>query len=160
MKLIIFGKEVEVEEKKSRKDKVEFKDNKVVVESSKATLTLLKNFLAELLRSELTEIYKDIKNSGKVDLFGNIDFKVVEKIGKKRERIAQIKGNRILIKMSAIALPKEALKYILVHELAHIATKRHTKKFWNIVETIYPDFEIGRKLLADYAKSLVAEPLK
>jgi len=56
-----------------------------------------------------------------------------------------------------IALPKEALKYMLVHELAHIATKRHTKKFWKIVETVYPEFKIGQKLLAEYGKTITSE---
>lgn len=159
-KLIIFGEQVEVEEKKSNKHKVEFKDNKVVVKSSKAASILLRDFLAELLHSELTKIYEDIKNGGKVELFGRMDFEVVEKIDKKKERIAKIRGNKILVKLSAIALPKEALKYMLVHELAHIATKRHTKKFWKIVETVYPDFELGQKLFADYGISLASAWIK
>ena len=158
IKLIIFGKQVDVEAKKSRKDTVEFKDDKVVVKSSKAASTLLRDFLVELLHSELSKIYEDIRNDGKVELFGSMDFEVAEKIDKRKERIAKIKGNKILVKMSAIALPREALRYMLVHELAHIATKRHTKKFWKIVQTMYPSFKEGEKQFAEY-RSLLVEPL-
>jgi predicted metal-dependent hydrolase len=83
-----------------------------------------------------------------------LDFEIVEKIDNKKERIAELKGNKILIKLNAVVLPKSALKYIVVHEIAHAITKRHTKRFWEIVETIYPNYGIGQKLLAKYRKLL------
>jgi predicted metal-dependent hydrolase len=49
------------------------------------------------------------------------------------------------VSLRAVSLPKSALKYIVVHELSHIHTKRHSTKFWKVVETIYPDYEIGIK---------------
>lgn len=151
VKLIVFGKQVEVEEKKSGEDKVEFKDKRIVVKSSKAKASvLLRNFLVELLHSELTKIYDDIKNGGKIELFGSMDFEIVEKIDKRKERVAKIKGNKIIVKLSTIALPKEALRYILVHEIAHITTKKHTKKFWKIVETLCPGFEEKKELMTKY----------
>jgi len=53
----------------------------------------------------------------------------VEKIDGKKQRIAKLKGNKILVKLNAATLPESALKYIIVHEIAHIFTKRHCKKF-------------------------------
>ncbi len=111
---------------------------------------------AKLLYPQLLEIYEQIKSEGKVEVFGDLDFEIVEKIDNKRHRIAKLKGNKILVKQDAIALPKSALKYILAHEIAHIFTKRHSKKFWKIVQTIYPDFEVGEKLLMKYAEMLSA----
>jgi predicted metal-dependent hydrolase len=113
-----------------------------------------KDSSADLLYSQLFKIYEQIKREGKVEVFGNLDFEVVEKIDNKKQRIAKLKGNKILVKLNAVALPKSALKYIVAHEIAHTFTKRHTRKFWKIVETIYPNFEIGQRLFMKYGKFL------
>jgi len=153
-KLIIFGKPVVVIEKKSKKNLVEFKNGKIVVKSTQPESSLLKDFLADILYSEFYSIYGKIKNEGKVRLFGNFDFEIVEKIDRRKDRIAKFKGNKILVKLSMIALPKNAIKYVLAHELAHISFKRHTKKFWKVVETIYPGYKAGEELLRK-ARSLL-----
>jgi predicted metal-dependent hydrolase len=36
---------------------------------------------------------------------------------------------------------------IIAHELAHIAVKRHTWRFWKIVRIIYPEYEKGKEKL-------------
>jgi predicted metal-dependent hydrolase len=38
------------------------------------------------------------------------------------------------------------LRYIIAHELAHIAVKRHTWRFWKIVGIIYPEYEKGKEV--------------
>ncbi|MGB9760544.1 MAG: M48 family metallopeptidase, partial [Thermoproteota archaeon] len=98
---------------------------------------------ANILYDRLSKIYNEIEKEGKIKIFGNLDFEVVKKIDGKRERIAKLKGNKIVVKISAVSLPDSALKYIIVHEIAHILLKKHTKRFWKIVETIYPDFKVG-----------------
>jgi predicted metal-dependent hydrolase len=123
-----------------QKDLLQFKNNK--------------EFSADLLYSQLFKIFDQIKKEGKIEVFGDLDFEVVEKIDNKKQRIAKLKGNKILVKINAAALPKSALKYIIVHEMAHIFTKRHTKRFWKTVETIYPNFKIGQKLFMEYGKFL------
>ena len=109
---------------------------------------------AELFYSQLLKIYEQIKSEGKIEVFGDLDFEIVGKIDNKKQRIAKLKGNKILVKLNAVMLPKSALKYMIVHEMAHMLTKRHTKKFWKVVETIYPNFEIGEKLFIEYGKHL------
>jgi len=112
---------------------------------------LNKEALDNLLYSQLCEIYDQIRNEGKIEIFGDLDFEIVEKIDNKKQRIAKLVGNKILVKLSTITLPKDALRYIIAHEIAHTFTKKHTKRFWKIVETIYPNFERGRKLLTKHA---------
>jgi hypothetical protein len=109
-----------------------------------------KDLSDDLLYSKLSEIYEQIKKDGRVEVFGDLDFEIVENIDSKRHRIAKLKGNKILVKRNAVKLPKSALKYMVVHEIAHTLTKRHTKKFWKVVETIYPNFKTGEKLLVKY----------
>ena len=88
----------------------------------------------DFLYSQLVEIYDQIKGDGKIEIFGDLDFEIVEKIDNKKQRIAKLKGNKILVKLNAVALPKSALEYMIVHEIAHTFTKRHTKKFWKIID--------------------------
>jgi len=109
---------------------------------------------AELLYSELFRIYDQIRKEKRIEVFGNLDFEVVEDIDNKKHRIAKLKGNRILVQLNAMRLPRSALKYIIAHEIAHTLTKRHTRRFWKIVETIYPKFEKGQDLLMKYGSRL------
>ncbi|MCF7906626.1 M48 family metallopeptidase [Patescibacteria group bacterium] len=44
-----------------------------------------------------------------------------------------------------IYIPKELREYIIVHELCHLKEMNHSKKFWNEVEKIIPDYKERRK---------------
>ena len=62
-------------------------------------------------------------------------------------RIAFLKGNTIYVNIKARRYPDFVLKYIIAHELVHLAVKRHTWRFWKIVGIIYPEYEEGREEL-------------
>ena len=42
--------------------------------------------------------------------------------------------------------PIKIAEYVVVHELAHIKHKNHSKKFWNLVESYCPDYKNTEKL--------------
>jgi len=42
--------------------------------------------------------------------------------------------------------PIEIMEYVVVHELAHIKHKNHSKKFWNLVELYCPDYKKTEEL--------------
>lgn len=109
---------------------------------------------SDTLHSRLSDIYEQIRKGGKIELFGNMDFEIVNSIDHKKHRIAKLKGNKIFVHIGARRLPKSALRYIIAHEIAHSLTKRHTKRFWKIVETIYPGYEMGQSLLMKYGREL------
>ena len=147
--MTILGQEYILKEQKSNEDTIEHRSNTIIVNRhKKTTKTLLREFLAQILYAELLKTYDSIKAEGKIELFGDFDFEIKENIDGKKWRIAKLKGNKVIIKLNAVALPESALKYILAHELAHVANKRHTKKFWKTVELIYPDFLEARKQLS------------
>jgi len=153
--VIIFGKRFSVVERRSDSDSAEVKGRVIVVNKKRRTAkSLLREFLAEKLYSRLVELYEEMMKCGKVEVLGDLDFEIVGSIDNKRRRIAKLKGNKILVKLNAVALPEPALKYIIAHEIAHIFNKRHTKRFWRMVETIYPEYEVGLKLLREYEELL------
>ena len=159
--LMVFGKPVMVEEKRAEKDLVQLMDGRIVIGAcERPASSLLKEFLEDLLYSQLCKIYEEIRSEGKVELLGNLDFEIREKIDGRKDRIAKLKGNRILVKLSAVTSPENVLRYVLAHEMAHIFTKRHSKRFWRIVETICPDFEEGQRLFMEYHDLLVYPDLR
>ncbi|RLE63978.1 MAG: hypothetical protein DRN53_01405 [Thermoprotei archaeon] len=153
--VVIFGKRFSIVERRSDSDFVEVKERVIVVNRKKRTArSLLKEFLAEKLYSRLIDLYEEMMKCGKVEVLGDLDFEIVGSIDNKRRRIAKLKGNKILVRLNAVALPEPALKYIIAHEVAHIFNKRHTKRFWRMVESIYPEYEVGLKLLREYEELL------
>jgi len=54
-----------------------------------------------------------------------------------------------------IMAPLEIVDYVVVHELAHIAEKNHSSRFWNKVQSILPDYKARRKWLKDHGKTLI-----
>jgi len=115
---------------------------------------------AELLYSRLFEVYDRMRRERRIDVFGDLDFEVVQSIDGKQSRIAKLKGNKILVHVNAARLPKSALRYIITHELAHLAVKMHSKKFWEIVKRIHPQYEKGRSELLGRIGSQIFEVKK
>jgi predicted metal-dependent hydrolase len=58
--------------------------------------------------------------------------------------------NTISINWRLILLPEQCLEYVIIHELAHITEKNHSKNFWNIVEKYCPDYKTTRKTLQSH----------
>lgn len=59
------------------------------------------------------------------------------------------KGN-LNFNWKLMLLPREALDYVVVHELAHRREMNHSWRFWRIVEAELPDYQARRQLLKEY----------
>lgn len=59
------------------------------------------------------------------------------------------KDNKIHINWKIIMAPMEIVDYLIVHELAHIKIKNHSVLFWNMVESVLPDYKKCRKWLRE-----------
>ncbi len=155
----ILGKDYPILEERANKDIVQINKGRVSINSNRRLPeSLLKEFLEGLLFNKLEEIHEEIKKGGKIDLLGNLDFEITERIDNKKGRIAKLKGNRIILQLDAIALPENILRYIVAHEIAHVENKRHTKKFWKTVELICPNFREAQQQLTGFGKEICCSP--
>jgi predicted metal-dependent hydrolase len=46
--------------------------------------------------------------------------------------------------------PIELMEYVVIHELAHIEHKNHSKNFWNLVEKYCPDYKQREKIFKSF----------
>lgn len=46
-----------------------------------------------------------------------------------------------------VMAPLPVLDYIVAHELAHLVEMNHSKKFWDLVEQIYPNYKVQKAWL-------------
>lgn len=53
-----------------------------------------------------------------------------------------------------IMAPEEVLSYLCAHEVAHLKEMNHSKKFWDIVEGLCPDYKASRKWLKQHGHEL------
>jgi len=53
-----------------------------------------------------------------------------------------------------VMAPLEVVDYVVLHELAHLKVKNHSPRFWNLVETICPDYKCQRRWLKDNGEAL------
>jgi len=60
--------------------------------------------------------------------------------------------NSISLNTRLMMLPLTLIRYIVIHELAHIQEKNHSRDFWAIVERYYPNYKEKKKLIRWYEK--------
>ncbi|WP_051350709.1 M48 family metallopeptidase [Caloramator sp. ALD01] len=104
-------------------------------------------FTEEMLKKE---IIKWLKEESKVVLKQRVEFfsqkynlvpnRVVIKEQKTIWGSCSSKGN-INLNWRLILVPLDVLDYVVVHELCHLKHHNHSKKFWDLVKEIMPDFE-------------------
>jgi predicted metal-dependent hydrolase len=102
----------------------------------------------DVLDEELKEFQQRLE--AVIEVYGNLKIAVTS--FDRPSRIAFQKGNTIYVSIKARGYPDSVLRYIIAHELAHVAVKRHTWRFWKIVRIIYPEYEKGKEELLRIAR--------
>jgi len=59
-------------------------------------------------------------------------------------------SNNINLNIYLMKLPLVAIEYVVIHELAHIKQKNHSKQFWNLVLKYCPDYKNCEKMIKNY----------
>ncbi len=63
-------------------------------------------------------------------------------------------GN-IALNFRLMQMPPDVRDYVLVHELMHIKQQNHSRRFWRLVEAVYPAFREAERWLRTTGKSLL-----
>jgi hypothetical protein len=59
------------------------------------------------------------------------------------------RDNRLSFSWRIIMASLAVIDYILIHELVHIREKNHSKKFWNCLESVLPEYRKHRRWLRE-----------
>ncbi len=73
---------------------------------------------------------------------------------KKRWGSCSSKGN-LNFSFYLIMAPLYAVDYVVVHELCHLIEKNHSKKFYELIESILPDYKLRREYLKKNAYKFI-----
>jgi predicted metal-dependent hydrolase len=57
--------------------------------------------------------------------------------------------NGLIFNWRSILAPAPVLDYIIVHELCHLLEKSHSKRFWALVRSILPEYELRERWLRE-----------
>lgn len=80
------------------------------------------------------------------------------KVGSADTRWGSCSGkNSLNFTWKLILAPKEAVDYVIVHELCHILHHNHSARFWREVGKVMPDYGERKKLLFKLQKRLLEE---
>ena len=63
--------------------------------------------------------------------------------------------NNINLNIHLMRLPEELIDYVILHELCHTIHKNHSKRYWNKLESVYPDSKSADKKLREFSASTI-----
>lgn len=86
------------------------------------------------------------------------DFKDIFRIEPKSIKINEQKSiwgscsydNKLSFNFKLIMAESFAIDYVIIHEMCHMIHKNHSKEYWELVESIMPDYRIGKGWLTEY----------
>jgi predicted metal-dependent hydrolase len=64
------------------------------------------------------------------------------------------RNGNIALNFRLVQMPPDVRDYVLVHELMHIKQQNHSRRFWRLVEAVYPAFREAERWLRTTGKSL------
>src|ERR1044071_2731143 len=65
-------------------------------------------------------------------------------------------SGRISLNWRLVLAPPEVLRYVVIHELAHLKHRNHSRRFWDLVARFMPDYESARRWLGEHGAALHA----
>lgn len=55
----------------------------------------------------------------------------------------------ISLNRNLVFLPEHLVRYVMLHELAHVYEPNHSPRFWSLLATLYPQADSARKEMRD-----------
>jgi len=108
------------------------------------SISILKRNLTHMLREEVNDRLR-----GYPDLVRRGSGRIAIKLQKTRWGSCSSLGN-LNINLRIVALPETLREYIVIHEAAHLREQNHSARFWQLVETHYPEHRAAEAELRRY----------
>lgn len=109
-----------------------------------SSLKLLDRFEKETLHKQILTLHHKYINNPFVSLEA-CQYSVRNM--KSRYGSCQPSSKKIHINQKLIHYPKHYLEYVFCHEIAHLNEANHSKKFYDLLEKLYPNYKAVRKEL-------------
>lgn len=128
-------------------NKIELSDEKIFLPSkfeNDDKLSKIKNWYiknAKEILFERLEYFADVMQ---------VDYSSVSLSNSKNRWGSCDSKRRIKLNFRLIMLPHKVIDFVLIHELAHIIEFNHSKKFYNIISAIMPNYKTQQRCLKDY----------
>ena len=137
-----------IDDPKRKKPEVAIRDNELIVFSSEDVKAEdIRHSIKSFYKKEGLEIIRS-RISCYQKSFDRSPAGVRVKEQKKRWGSCTFK-NELLFNWRIAMAPLHIIDYLVVHEMAHMIQKDHSKKYWNIVENIMPDWKTRRLWLKE-----------
>ncbi len=146
------GKPIKIELIQDTKEYIKFNNNQITI-STKTWSTEVKKSYKALLYKNLAPSLLNSRVTYWQDKMQLSASKVSYRKTKRQWGSCSYK-NAISLNTFLLMLPINLADYIIVHELAHITHKNHSKDFWNLVSKYIPNYKSLKKELKLYGTLL------
>lgn len=106
-----------------------------------------KNMLSKYITAEIKKVFESEVNKIKRDFINVPDFTLKIRKMKTRWGVCNYVKRTVTLNSELVKYDIKLLDYVIVHELAHFTHHDHSKNFWKLVESYYPDYKKARKEL-------------
>lgn len=147
-KFFLFGSEIKIIQEFglfTRKHKIKFEKNELKIlspaQSKAGLMRLYEIWLKHQAKKYLCE------RAAELAAVNNFRINKISIRGQKtRWGSCSTKGN-LSFNFALLKFKKEVIDYVIIHELCHLREMNHSKKFWNLVGNICPNYKSLRKEL-------------
>ncbi len=150
--ITILGKKYDIIYTNSLQGRIELKDNQLLVHAKSINLERrIKKFLSSMLLDKITTIAKEIS------LKLGVSFKkiTVKDISSKWGSCSSLGNLSFALKL--IFTTEEALRYVVAHEVCHLVEMNHSKRFWALVGSVYPEWQSPALWLKQHGKDITLD---
>ncbi|NMJ77093.1 DUF45 domain-containing protein [Nanohaloarchaea archaeon] len=137
--------------KTSEVENVEVEENRILLPKSKDSNNreVLRSFFRRQAKKEIMPLLREYRDKMDVD-YEDVSFR------NQKTLWGSCSPNETLsFNWRLVMGPPEVVEYVVVHELAHLQERNHTKKFWRIVEEYYSDYKESSQWLEENAPKMI-----
>ena len=127
---------------KTDENKVKIKGSYLVIHTTDNNPNKVKHLLTEWYYKRASKVFEKVYNEA-FQKFNQYNLKKPDMQIKRMEKrwgSFTASGN-MLINPELIKAPSVCIEYVMVHELCHLIERNHSKKFYNLLQKIEPDWQ-------------------